>query len=162
MPQLPPGNCVVLGTTKHVQQISKHPLGYSATPSFFFAARILDGHRLIYPLGRDHDQTRAPFYPHVVMLMRMKICLLISALSDQVGGMKIPDGSSLHNDFIFLPIWFTIPQPFKHLSHEDGWLTCGAWSCTWTTCILDVKDHRSDDSNCNRTSEETVQKIQSV
>lgn len=106
MPQLPPANCVVLGTTKNVQQISKHPLG-------FFAARILDGHRLICPLGRDLDETRALFYPHVVMVMKMIICLLISALSDQVG-------SSFHYYFFFLPIWFTIPQPFKHLSHEDG------------------------------------------
>ena len=57
MPQLPLGNCVVLGMTRNVQQFPNVPWGTVPLPVFcvfffFFAARLLDGHNLIYPLVR--------------------------------------------------------------------------------------------------------------
>lgn len=122
---------VVIETTKNAQQLFRHLLGDSATPSFF-AARKSDCYRPIYALRRDQDQTRALFCPDKFILMKIIFYLSIIALADQLGN------SLCHTWWLFTVFWYSpirlqffnmsslVKGVFKYLSHEDSDLTLEA------------------------------------
>lgn len=81
-----------------------------------------------YSLGRD--QTRAPFYLHIFLLMHIKFCLPVVALSEQVADSYFHTWwlFTVHRSISPFSLQFlNLSSPtkgvFKHLSHEDGWLT---------------------------------------
>ena len=107
MPQLPFGNCVVLGMTKNVQQFPNVPWGAVPLPVLFFCCQNIGWTQSHLSSEKRPWPDGALFCPDT--FTKMKLCLLIIALSDQVG-------SSLPTWWIFIAQCFFSPPDLVYNS----------------------------------------------